>query len=347
MKKIFGFLALVIIVTLFTSSFTHACHNCGDSSHIMPEMYAELGIGHPLRKRDSDRRVVPIVGVLKFTNVSGDLRLRYDAGKNQFDNFDDQILRMRLGMNMIVNDNTFAELRLTTEDAFATGFSGSRIIGFDRANVTYKYRTEEHKGCITGGKMASPFLRPSGTELMFDRDAVALEGVGVNYINELHDVFVNAGYYNDVISGIQIGKLFDLSDLEIDFIVATGVYDYTQTTGTNAYEGIAEIVITEYEIPITLSGHCVATTDSDEAWTTNLKLGQCGGPWEGELNFAYHSVDPGAVQQWLFDRDYITADGYEIGLKTGIAENVYANVQYVSHNFDDIWRVKSDLTLEF
>lgn len=346
MKKIFGFLTLAIL--LFSASFTSACQHCGNQDHTLPEMFAvnHFETGH-IPREQHDRRSVPVVGVLKFANMSGDMRLRYDTGRDQV-NINNQLFRIRMGMEMIINDNMYAEFRLTSDDCNAFGYSGIRFIGFDRANAKYQYIYNGHTVLLTGGKMGSPFLRPNGTELMFDRDSVALEGVGVNYINNDYDIFVSAGYFKNMISGVQTGISLDkLPDMNI--ILSVGAYEYTEVEdGPNAYEALVECAIPKMiRMPVILSGHYVVTTDSDEAWTTNIQLGQCTEPWEKELNFAYHSVDPGAVQPWLSDRDYHTADGYEIGFKTKIFKNVVASTRYITHNFDDIWRVKSDLTLEF
>lgn len=330
-----------LVVILLFASIALPCEYCGHPGKSHPEMLASndnylIGAVHV-----GSRRYV-VEPVVRF---GADFRLRYDNGSQNDDRYDDESYRFRLNADFQLMKSLLLNTRTKLESQ--AGNDQDRVAEFDRIYLEYrKYKAEFGQLRDIGltakaGKMDSPFFRPGGLELMFDKDS-SPEGLSLSAdaYYDRYRIFTNAGHFDNQLAGLQSGFQFDVGTSEVT--VGSGLYDYSQ--GMTVREVFGEISgILEHEI--TLSGQYAKTTEKVESWGIGMKLGKCDEPWEsGEIYGQYYSTK---AMVPTMDRDLLASSDRNgvIGANIAVADNTVFGVRYDESGND--WRVRSDLTLNF
>ncbi|MCF7972884.1 MAG: putative porin [Phycisphaerae bacterium] len=291
-------------------------------------------------------------------NWSGDFRYRLEtnddedpannASGTEFRNR----VRARLKMEAQVNEELNVIMRLASGSSSSPvsanqtleGKLSKKDVWLDQMYLTYS--PEALTGFnILAGKMANPFIRVGGNQVIWDSD-INLEGGAFTYQTELSDqtqVGVNAGaiwleqdwstsntnQYLWAVQGYIQQALDDISKITAgvsyyDFVKVQGQTGYTTGTGNSATSSVlandynllevfAELSTKIQETPFSVYGSFIQNqgTESgyndDTAWVAGAKLNKATDPGTWQLGYEYREVEKDAVLGYFTESDFLSS----------------------------------------
>ncbi len=211
--------------------------------------------------------------------IDGDIRYRlwYDHNIKECS----QDYRLRLGFDVALDEQADMYFRLSTGTQQIDELQqDSATIDVATLTITPNILPDLE---LHLGKNELPFQIPGDSKLLFDVDVFRGEGIAANYFvsnnTRTVSVFSTAGYFNDVMSGGQIG--IQVGD-EYYVVGAVGYYDFHN--GDAYREAMAEI---GYGISSIYGDYAVTVDNSIISWLSGIKLGID----DITLNYNYRDID--------------------------------------------------------
>lgn len=318
----------------------------------------------------------------------GDLRYRHesiDDTDTGSDKRNRNRIRARFGLKAKVNDELDAIFRLasgssdtptstnqTLGDTDSDSFS-SKEIWLDWAYFDWHPKTISRLN-VFGGKMANPFFRVGGNELIWDGD-VAPEGIAARYTFDLEEsttaTLNGAGFWlaersgdadasfwglqgyvkhkfedgSHLLGGATYYDLGNVDDTTLSGVALNGNTD----NGSGGYEydfdlieGFVEYGFTCGQMPVAVFGNYIENTAAPEnrntAYSVGFKLNKIKKPGSWQFGYLYRDVESDAVFGGLTDSDFILGGsggkGHEIGFKYQLAKSVQGALTYFINDRD-------------
>jgi hypothetical protein len=236
-------------------------------------------------------------------SIDGDARYRVFHDHQADENWQDY--RVRLGFDIALDDQADLYLRLNTGTQQVGDQQQDNIL-FDIGQLTVAPNILPG-ATFNFGKVELPFQTTS--TLLFDTDEYTAEGMSTSYfaVNDSRTIsgFANAGYFNDVMNGGQIG--FQLGD-KTYLIGAVGYYDF-QNASTYR-EAMAEI---GYDTSSIYGDYVVTVGDNVVSWLAGAKLGI----GDVSIDYNYREIDQKSP---MADADFPFNNGHAVSvtLPTGV-----------------------------
>jgi hypothetical protein len=280
-----------------------------------------------------------------------------------------QRIRVRLGMKADINKELDFHLRLatgqgatSTNETLGDGFEGDGIY-LDRAYIDY--RPEWMNGTtILAGKFGLPFIKPGGSQLLFDSD-LNPEGGALKYEKKISDnltAYANIGAFwiemldsnfNQSLWGAQIAAKYRFSE-KTSLLTGLSYYDYgnlkdkdliggnalgntTNGTSPDSYryeyqivEAFAQLDTQLMDMPFSFFGDFVqniaSSVNEDTGYLFGFKLNKAKEKGDWQFGYDYRELQRDATVGAFSESDFIGGGTGGSGHKFGVKYKFADNV---------------------
>ncbi|MCK5565585.1 MAG: putative porin [Planctomycetes bacterium] len=327
------------------------------------------------------RKVGQVPAWVSSIKWRGDFRYRYefidDSRRGRTRNRNR--IRARLGMKATLDDEWDVGFRIATGDSDTATSANQTLdetfeqkdLWLDRAYADYHPRNIDGLNIVMG-KMAIPFYRTGGNQLILDSD-VNPEGGALKYRRVLSDnvtAYVNGGAFwldersedeDSSLFGIQ-GYLKHAFDDGTKMTAGVSYYDFGNVEGKtlsggsgllgntaaadgvsykydyNLVEGFADYGFTVSEMPMLVYGNYIenmaASNSANDAYSVGIRINRAKAPGSWQAGYQWLRVENDAVLSTIADSDPLDGTTGVKGHKFGFKYQLTDNIQSGLTYFD-------------
>ncbi len=314
---------------------------------------------------------------------SGDFRYRYeffdDSSKGR--NRNRNRIRARLGMKATLSDEWDVRMRIATGDSDAATSTNQTLddtfeekdLWLDRAYADYHPKDVDGLNIVMG-KIANPFYRTGGNQLIWDSD-VNPEGGALKYSRAISDndtVYLNAGaFWLDVRSEDEDSSLFAIQghakhvfDDGTKLTAGATYYDFGNVEGKalggssgmkgntpatpggstykydyNVLEGFTDYGFKIGDMPMLAYGNYIenmaASNSANDAYSIGIKINNAKVPGSWQALYEWRRVENDAVLSAISDGDVLDGTVGVKGHKLGFKYQFTKNIQGAMTFYDN------------